>query len=100
MKTLTIKDLARSEELDRSSMAAVRGGLGTGKYSAASPYMPSFSAPMFSITQNDFDFNASQSLGQSQNTLVNNGNNVAFADNITANVHPTQTGSNNINFGH
>jgi hypothetical protein len=26
MKTLTIKDLARSEQLDRTAMAAVRGG--------------------------------------------------------------------------
>ncbi|KIF81008.1 hypothetical protein [Noviherbaspirillum autotrophicum] len=102
MKTLTIKDLTRSLELDRSAMSAVRGGMGTSKVSAASPYphMPSFSAPMFGFTQSDFSFNASQSLGQSQNTLVNNGNNVAFADNITANVTPHQSGSNNINFGH
>ena len=102
MKTLTIKDLPRSAELDRNAMTAVRGGMGSGKYSAASssPYMPSFAAPMLGFTQNDFSFDASQSLGQSQNTLVNNGNNVAFVSGITANVAPSQHGSNNINFGH
>ena len=94
MQTLIIKDLAATAELDRKAMSAVRGGTGYG-------YMPSYwDGPSFNFTKNDFSFNASQSLGQSQNTLVNNGNNVAFASDITANVNPSQHGSNNINFGH
>ncbi|MGE5648781.1 MAG: hypothetical protein ACM34A_01165 [Bacillota bacterium] len=98
MQTIIIKDLAVTAELDRSAMLAVRGGTGSGYMPSYSPY--SWGGPSFDVTKSDFSFNATQSLGQSQNTLVNNGNNVAFADNITANVHPTQTGSNNINFGH
>ncbi len=98
MKTLMIKDLSRTEELDRAAMASVHGGMG--QYSMASPfYMPSFYGPDIDVMKNDFNFNASQSLGQSQNTVVNNGNNVAFANNITANVKPTQNGTNTINFG-
>ncbi|HJV83686.1 MULTISPECIES: hypothetical protein [Oxalobacteraceae] len=100
MKTLIIKDLVRNEELDRKAMASVHGGTGMSKYSGASPYMPSFFGPMTDISKSDFNFSATQALGQSQNTLVNNGNNVAFADNITANVNPHQTGTNTINFGH
>lgn len=92
MTTLLIKDLSVTAELDRKEMAAVRGGTSKG-------YSPTWNpSSMFSPT--DFNFNASQSLGQTQNTEVNNGNNAAFVDNITSTVTPHQTGSNNINFGH
>ncbi|QDZ28051.1 hypothetical protein [Noviherbaspirillum sp. UKPF54] len=94
MTSLTIKDLAVTADLDHKEMAAVRGGTGKGMASPYAPYMPSLS-----YSQSDFDFNASQLLGQQQNTQVNNGNNAAFVDNITATVNPTQTGTNNINFG-
>ncbi|MGE5623033.1 MAG: hypothetical protein ACM3WS_07760 [Bacillota bacterium] len=97
MQTLIIKDLAATAELDRKAMSAVRGGTGYGYMPSCAPY--SWDAPSFDFTKNDFSFNASQSLGQSQNTTVNNGNNVAFASGITANVSPSQHGSNNINFG-
>ena len=93
MTTLTIKDLSVTSELDRKDMAAVRGG-SKGLSSQYTPYMPSMR-----YTQSDFDFNASQLLGQQQNTEVNNGNNAAFVDDITATVNPHQTGTNNINFG-
>jgi hypothetical protein len=55
--------------------------------------------PQYEPSKNDFNFNASQQLNQSQNTLVNNGNNVAFASGITSNVAPHQSGNNSINFG-
>ena len=98
MKTLTIKDLSLAADLDTSTMAAVRGGMGS--YCMPSYCSPSYwSAPSFDINKNDLNFNASQQLGQSQNTLVNNGNNVAFASGITSTVTPQQTGSNNIHFG-
>ena len=101
MKALMIKDLPLTEELDRKAMATVQGGMG----SAYSP--PSMSSygdssywgPQFDVSKNSFNFNASQSLDQSQNTLVNNGNNVAFASGITSTVTPKQTGTNTINFG-
>ena len=102
MKTLTIKDLPVAEELDRKAMASIQGGMcgACGPYSPSgySPGYPSSWSPQPDVTKNDFNFNASQSLNQSQNTLVNNGNNAAFVSGITANVHPTQNGSNNIKF--
>jgi hypothetical protein len=105
MQALTIKDLSVSADLDRAAMSDVRGG------TCAAPAMPSWcapSAPSFcgpsyspslSLTKNDFNFAATQGLSQSQNTLVNNGNNVAFASGITSNVSPSQNGSNNISIG-
>ncbi|SAK65951.1 hypothetical protein AWB79_03278 [Caballeronia hypogeia] len=87
MKTLTIKDLPVTEQLDSRAMSAVRGGY--------SIYFPSY--------QSSFDFSATvqQLANQSQNTNVVNGNNVAFAHDITANTHPVQDAKNisNINFG-
>ncbi|QDZ28050.1 hypothetical protein [Noviherbaspirillum sp. UKPF54] len=97
MQTIIIKDLAVTADLDRKAMHAVRGGTGSGYMPSYSPY--SWGGPSLDFNKSDFNFNATQSLGQSQNTVVNNGNNVAFASGITANVNPTQTGSNNINFG-
>jgi hypothetical protein len=96
MHTLIIKDLVVTAELDSKAMAAVRGGMSKswsmGKDSYQ-PYEPSYGK------YGDFSFDAKQSLGQDQQTLVNNGNNVAFANNITATVEPHQTGTNTINFG-
>ena len=93
MQSLIIKDLDLATELDRDAMAAVRGG--TGKKMVDAPYW----GPQFDITKSDFKFDASQTLLQSQDTVVNNGNNVAFASGITANVNPHQHGANTINFG-
>ncbi|NEX60193.1 hypothetical protein [Noviherbaspirillum galbum] len=94
MTTLLIKDLSAAAHLDAKAMSAVSGG------AAAYPAMPSFVMPSFgpslSLTKNDFNFTATQGMSQSQNTLVNNGNNVAFASGITSNVNPSQAGSNNI----
>ncbi len=95
MKALTIKDLSRAVELDASSMSAIHGGMFKGGYAY---FMPAYAGPRFDFDSSSVKFDASQQLGQSQNTQVNNGNNVAFAHNITSNVTPTETGSNNINF--
>ncbi len=91
MATLIIKDLSVTAELDSKAMTALRGGTSKG-------YTP-YGGPLFTFSKSDFNFDASQLLGQSQETVVNNGNNVAFASGITANVNPTQTGTNTINFG-
>jgi hypothetical protein len=92
MKALTIKDLSVSKDLGAKDMSSVRGGHGLHRMPAL------FSAPLFSFAKSEINFDASQSLGQSQNTEVNNGNNVAFASGIKSTVNPTQTGKNTINF--
>ena len=94
MHTLIIKDLAVTADLDRSAMAAVSGG--TGKSTMPSYY----NGPLVGIEKNAFSFNADQALAQCQDTLVNNGNNVAFSNCITATVNPHQNGKNSINVGY
>ena len=93
MKSLTIKDLARTTELDRQAMAGVSGGMAK-DYKG---WMPSFTS--IDASEHNFSFDATQGVAQSQKTIVNNGNNVAFASGITANVNPTQKADNTINFG-
>lgn len=95
MTTLLIKDLARSEQLDRASMASVHGGSG---YGGMPKDMMGYWGPSYSVDKDVFSFNASQAIGQTQNVLNNNGNNVAFASGITSTVNPTQTANNNISF--
>ena len=103
MTSLIITDLAVTEQLDSRSMSAVRGGTYSGCHVPAPSYcLPGTGypmSPMGAFSRSDFAFDATQMLSQSQNTQVNNGNNVAFASGITSNVHPTQTGSNNIHLG-
>lgn len=98
MKTLMIDDLAVTAELDGEAMSAVVGG-----YCGYCP--PVWEMPKCDVGMPKQDyappnvtFNAAQSLGQSQNTTVNNGNNAAFVSGITANVAPSQNGQNTINF--
>ena len=86
MKSLTIKDLSITEELDSRAMSAVRGGT-----------LPSF-WPGVSVSSYESSFNVTQLISQSQNTLNNNGNNVAFADHIDSTVKPVQKATNTINF--
>ena len=85
MKSLTIKDLSITEELDSRAMSAVRGG-----------NLPGW--PGVNVSSYESSFGATQLISQSQNTLVNNGNNVAFADHIDSNVKPKQTATNTITF--
>ena len=95
MKSLTIKDLARTTELDRQAMAGVTGGMKKDyKYA-----MPSYGDYSLDSSSHSFSFDAEQAIGQKQETCVNNGNNVALACDITANVDPTQKAKNTINFG-
>lgn len=82
MKSLTIKDLSVTEELDSRAMSAVRGGT-----------LPSF-WPGVSVSSYDASFNATQLINQSQNTISNNGNNVAFSGPIYSKVEPHQNATN------
>jgi len=86
MKSLTIKDLSITEELDSRAMSAVHGGT-----------LPSY-WPGVSVSSYESSFSATQLISQSQNTLNVNGNNVAFADHIDSTVKPVQKATNTINF--
>lgn len=97
MNALMIQDLAIAQELDSKDLAGVVGGCGACSPGFAMPKV--WGMPKVDYASPNVSFDASQSLGQSQNTLVNNGNNAAFVSGISANVNPTQNGQNNINFG-
>jgi hypothetical protein len=88
MKTLTIKDLPVAAELDRKAMAGVQGGhLGR-----------ALLLPVFGVSKSSFSVDASQAIGQSQDVVNMNGNNVAFAGDIHSTVKPTQSANNSISF--
>jgi hypothetical protein len=90
MKTLTIKDLDRAEQLDRTAMAAVRGG--HNEY-----YAPSFKMGDFTYApSSDSSINALQSLGQQQNVLTATANDSAFLAGVTVNNTTHQNGKNKI----
>jgi hypothetical protein len=88
MRTLTIKDLARTEELDRSAMSAVRGGhMEAPKYSVGNvDWSPSW----------DSSITATQSLAQFQSVVNATANGSAFVDNLDVHNTTTQFGQNNI----
>ena len=85
MKTLTIKDLAVSCELDHKQMAHVRGGHGT-----SMPWMLSYS-PTY-----DSSIKANQNLTQVQNVLNETADGSAFVSGVTANNNTSQFGQNNL----
>jgi hypothetical protein len=102
MTTLLIKDIATATELDSAEMASISGG--TCYKPPVSCWTPSYCPPVYGAPAepkgypSSFSFDASQSIGQSQNVENNNGNNAAFVCGITSTVNPTQTANNNINF--
>lgn len=89
MNTLTIKDLDRAEQLDRTAMSAVRGGW--------SMYSPSYKlgdvtyAPSY-----DSSINAMQNLGQQQSALTATANGSAFLDGVSVHNTTHQNGQNKI----
>jgi len=93
MKTLTILDLARSEQLDRPTMAAVRGGWKMG----LSPHLPAYPLGDVKIGgTHDSSINASQSLDQMQQVLLGTANGSAFVDGVHVDNHVSQDGKNTI----
>ena len=92
MNTLTIKDLDRAEQLDRSAMRAVRGG-----HSAYSMFTPSYySGDVTYKPSYDSSINALQSLGQQQSVLTATANDSAFLGGVDAHNKVAQTGTNKI----
>ena len=88
MKTLIIKDLAQSCELDHKQMASVRGGHGMSSPSYSLYPMPS---PTYSKT-----VNATQNLAQIQNVLNETADGSAFVNGVTANNNTSQFDQNNL----
>ena len=91
MKTLIIKDLARTEQLDRGAMAAVRGGTSKSPTSykmGEMSYVPKFGS-----------INATQDLTQMQDVVNATADGSAFLDCVTATNHTKQYGQNNITVG-
>jgi hypothetical protein len=89
MKTLTITDLARTEQLDRSAMALVRGGFKTG-----TPGYPSGNVnytPKF-----DSSITATQNLAQMQEVLTATANGSAFLGGVDVHSDVDQHGENKI----
>jgi hypothetical protein len=82
MATLIIQDLPLTESLDRRAMSRTRGG------------SAQVAAPVFDWSKLAMSFDAQQLIGQTQNTLVNTGVNVAYASGIAAHVAPKQTAQN------
>ena len=89
MKSLIITDLARTEELDRSAMANVRGGfkMGTPGYS----YSDVNYAPKF-----DSSITATQNLAQMQEVMLATANGSAFVHGVHVNSDVDQDGENKI----
>jgi hypothetical protein len=93
MKTLNIADLARTEELDRTSMAAVRGGFNMSSTGySLNPKQPSYSPP-------SFDLKISQSLQQGQQVLNETADGSAFISGLTVHNDTSQFGQNNVFVG-
>jgi hypothetical protein len=89
MKTLTIKDLDRAEQLDRTAMAAVRGGWNV--------FAPSFKMGDYTYAPtSDSSINAMQALSQQQNVMTATANESAFLAGVTVNNTTNQNGKNKI----
>jgi hypothetical protein len=101
MKTLTIKDLARTEELGAHAMAAVRGGHGSGsQYYPPSSFNYSPMMPSYGSGSSDSSITATQSLSQLQNVVNATANGSAFLDGVHVTNNTKQFGQNNISVGH
>jgi chromosome condensin MukBEF complex kleisin-like MukF subunit len=89
MKTLTIKDLARTEELDRTALSAVRGGMKMDwpSYKFGDiKYAPSY----------DSSIDATQDLAQFQTVKNSVADGSAFVDNLHVTNNTSLFGQNNI----
>ena len=89
MKTLTIKDLARTEQLDRTAMAGVRGGW--------KMHSPSYAFGDVSYAPTyDSSITAVQNLAQHQSVLNATANESAFIEGVHVNSNVSQKGNNTI----
>ena len=89
MHTLTITDLARSEQLDRPTMAAVRGGWKMGAS------MPSYGDFTFGGAV-DSSITATQNLAHMQEVMTATANGSAFVEGVDVHSNVGQHGDNKI----
>jgi hypothetical protein len=89
MNTLTIKDLARTEQLDRAALSAVRGGT-----KMSSPYC-NFGNTTYAPSS-DSSLHATQNMVQMQDVVNATANGSAFIDGVHANNNTSLFGQNNI----
>ncbi|SIO48417.1 hypothetical protein [Paraburkholderia phenazinium] len=90
MNTLMISDLADTDELDRKTMRAVRGGLAA---SGLTSLFPSLSQFKFG---NGITIGASQLINQGLNIDNVNGMDTAFATGMSSTITPHQSANNSI----
>jgi hypothetical protein len=101
MKTLTIKDLARTEQLDRGAMALVRGGWSMNSAYCAPSCAPSCS-PSYKMgdlnyaPNHDSSISATQNLLQKQSVATLTANDSAFLDGVSVHSDVHQNGQNKI----
>jgi len=89
MKTLIIADLARTEQLDRTAMSAVRGGFRM--------FSPSYKLGDLTYAPSvDSSITATQNLFQEQSVLTATANDSAFVKGVHVNSHVSQDGQNKI----
>jgi hypothetical protein len=97
MKTLTIQDLPRTEQLDRGAMTLVRGGWSMASASYAPSSMTSWKpgtgsyAPSF-----DSSISATQNLLQQQSVTTATANGSAFLHGVDVHSDVHQDGKNKI----
>jgi hypothetical protein len=97
MKTLTIKDLARTEQLDRGAMASVRGGWSMSPASCAPTKMPSCTMDDLHYAPSvDSSIKATQNLLQQQSVTTATANGSAFLDGVNVHSDVHQDGQNKI----
>jgi hypothetical protein len=91
MKNLIIKDLARSDQLDRAAMASVRGGWKM----STSGYKSSDTSNDTNFNRaNDSSINATQNLTQLQDVLNSTANGSAFIKCVGVRNDVSQDGQN------
>ena len=89
MKALTVKDLARTEELDRTALAAVRGGMKMG--SPGYKFGDVTFAPSY-----DSSIDAKQSIMQMQEVFNPTATESAFVSDLHVDNHVSQDARNKI----
>jgi hypothetical protein len=89
MKTLTIKDLVHTGELDHDAMAAVRGG------HSDYPSMPSYPVKSLFPPSGSSSISVEQNLSQFQSVLNATANGSAFIDGVDVHNDTSQFGQNN-----
>jgi hypothetical protein len=97
MKTLTIKDLARTEQLDRGAMASVRGGWSMASASCAPCCPPSYKMGDLNYAPSvDSSIKATQNLLQQQSVTTATANGSAFLHGVDVHSDVHQDGQNKI----